>query len=327
MVTAMVIVGGATRLTGSGLSITQWKPLLGALPPLSDAAWIDVYHRYQATPQYQFVNHGMTLANFKPIFWWEWTHRLLGRAIGMAFALPFLILAAIRGLPRRLIPACCALFALGGLQGLVGWWMVKSGLEGRVLVAPERLAIHLGLALILLCALIWTSLEAWAGATTPGRRRRDGWRIASAALALGVYVQCLLGALVAGNKAGLLNSDWPLMRGRWIPIDYWHGGVVPTLLHGASAVQFNHRLVAYGLTIYTLSLAVAAMRSRIAGRRIQGLCLGLGAIVIVQVGLGVATLLSVVALPIALLHQLTAAALLSLAVSLAWASGRMEVVL
>lgn len=322
LVVAMIVVGGATRLTGSGLSITEWKPLLGAIPPLSDAAWIDVYHRYQATPQYHLVNRGMTLEQFKPIFWWEWSHRLLGRALGVVFALPLIALIATRRLPRRLVPACAVLFALGGLQGAVGWWMVKSGLEGRVLVAPERLATHLGLALILLGALIWTGLEAGAGEATEPQRRWDGWRVAAGLFAAGVYLQCLLGALIAGNQAGLLNADWPLMSGRLFPTDYWQGGLWSTLAHGAAAVQFNHRLLAYALTAFALSLVWAATRSKNEGSTIRRLCIIIGVAACVQVALGISTLLTVVALPIALLHQLTATALLSLAVSLAWRTWR-----
>ncbi len=322
LVVAMVVVGGATRLTGSGLSITQWKPLLGAIPPLSDAAWIDVYHRYQATPQYHLVNRGMTLEQFKPIFWWEWSHRLLGRALGVVFALPFIALIATRRLPRRLVPACSLLFALGGLQGAVGWWMVKSGLEGRVLVAPERLATHLGLALILLCALIWTGLEAWAGEATEPQRRRDGWRVAAGLFAAGVYLQCLLGALVAGNQAGLLNADWPLMSGRLFPADYGQGGLWSTFAHGAAAVQFNHRLLAYALTVFALGLVWAATRSEKVARALRNLCITIGMVACVQAVLGVSTLLTVVALPIAVLHQLTATVLLSFAVALAWRARR-----
>ena len=322
MVAAMVVVGGATRLTGSGLSITQWKPLIGALPPLSDAAWADVFRRYQATTQYAVVNHGMGLEQFKSIFWWEWSHRLLGRVVGLAFGLPLVIFILARRLPRRLIPACIVLFVLGGLQGLVGWWMVKSGLEGRVSVAPERLATHLGLALLLLCALVWTGLEALAGPAPTMRARRDGWWIAAGLFVVGVYLQSLLGALVAGNHAGLLNSDWPLMTGRAIPSDYWQDGLWATLAHGVAAVQFNHRLTAYVLTVFAFGLAWRAARSTGAGRGLRGLVFVVAGVVTLQVALGVATLFSVVALPQALLHQLTAAALLVLSVGLAWQARR-----
>src|SRR5258708_21429913 len=153
LVLAMVVVGGATRATGSGLSITQWTPVSGVIPPLSRAAWEQVFQLYRATPQYQLLNHGMTLAQFQTIYWWEWAHRLLGRLVGVFFAAPFFLLLALRLVPRWLVWRCVLLFALGALQGLVGWWMVKSGLEGRTSVAPERLAVHLGLALLLFAAL------------------------------------------------------------------------------------------------------------------------------------------------------------------------------
>ena len=165
MIFAMLVVGGATRLTGSGLSITEWKPVSGALPPLSDADWRKDFALYQATPQYREVNRGMTLAEFRTIFWWEWTHRLLGRLVGLVVAAPLLVLLAMRAIPARLIWRCALILVLGAVQGAVGWWMVESGLEARVSVAPERLAIHLGLALFLFCVTLWTALEAWSART------------------------------------------------------------------------------------------------------------------------------------------------------------------
>ncbi len=322
-VAALVVVGGATRLTGSGLSITQWQPLTGALPPMSAGSWADAFHRYQATTQYQLVNRGMTLAAFKSIFWWEWVHRLLARGVGILFAAPLAALLLARRLPRRLIWPCIALLALGGLQGLVGWWMVTSGLEGRVAVAPERLAMHLGLALALMCALIWTALEALAGPASPTRSRRGAWRLASDVFAAGVYLQCLLGALVAGNQAGLTNNDWPLMSGRLLPADYWWGSLWTTLAHGAAAVQFNHRLMAYGLLILALALAIGGWRSRSAPRTLRILGLATGGIAAMQGVLGVAVLISGVALPLAMLHQAVATVLLADATILAWRARRL----
>ena len=161
LIVAIVIVGGATRLTGSGLSITEWAPIKGVLPPLSQAAWQAEFARYQRIPQFIYVNKGMTLPAFQSIYWWEWSHRLLGRLIGVVFAVPLFIFLVTRTIPRRLIWRCVIILLLGGLQGLVGWWMVASGLEGRVTVAPERLATHLGLALVLFAACVWTGLEAW----------------------------------------------------------------------------------------------------------------------------------------------------------------------
>ena len=321
-VLAMVVVGGATRLTGSGLSITQWKPILGALPPLTDTAWNADFRLYQATPQYRLVNAGMSLAEFKSIFWWEWSHRLLGRLGGVVFAVPFLVFLALRAVPRRLVTPCIVLFGLGGLQGLVGWWMVKSGLEGRIAVAPERLATHLGLALILFAALAWVGLDAWSGRARSGGERRPGWRLASVVLAVGVFFQCLLGALVAGNKAGLIDNDWPLMAGAVVPGDYWHGSLWATLAHGASAVQFNHRFLAYALAVFGLSLAVAAVRSRRASLGVRVLALAVGVVVVFQASLGVATLMSGVPLALAMLHQAGAVVLLATAVALAWRARR-----
>jgi cytochrome c oxidase assembly protein subunit 15 len=321
LVLAMVVVGGATRLTGSGLSITEWKPVAGALPPLSARAWNHAFALYRAIPQYQLVNRGMSLEQFKSIFWWEWGHRLLGRLLGLAFAAPFVVLLVSRRLPRRLVARCVALFLLGGFQGLVGWWMVQSGLERRVSVAPERLATHLCLALLLFSALIWTGLEAWAGPRV-GRGRRDGWTRVSLIFLICVFCQCLLGALVAGNKAGLIDNDWPMMAGSIIPADYWRGGVWASLAHGASAVQFNHRVAAYAIVVFAVLIAASAILSRRAPAEVRRLGLAVGLVALVQVCLGVAVLLTLVSLPLALMHQVTAAILLATAVAFAWSTRR-----
>jgi cytochrome c oxidase assembly protein subunit 15 len=320
LVFAMIIVGGATRLTGSGLSITEWKPISGVLPPLSDQAWMAEFRNYQRIPQYQFVNRGMTLAAFKGIFWWEWAHRLLGRLVGVVFALPFVVFLVLRTLPRRLIWRCVVLFGLGGLQGFVGWWMVKSGLEGRVSVAPERLAAHLGLALILYCALIWTGWEAWSGSARPTFPSR--WRSMTAALAVGVYLQSLLGALVAGDRAGLVDNDWPLMNGALFPRDYRAGGVWRTLLHSQAAVQFNHRLGAYVLLAAAIGLAVTAARARHLAPMVRGLAVAMSGLVTLQAALGVATLMARAPLGLSALHQTGAAIVLAAAVTLAWRARR-----
>jgi cytochrome c oxidase assembly protein subunit 15 len=318
IVIGMVVVGGATRLTGSGLSITDWKPVSGALPPMSDAAWADLFRRYRAIPQYRIVNPDMTLAGFKTIFWWEWSHRLLGRLLGVVFAAPLVALLLTRRLPRRLAWPCVGLFVLGGLQGLVGWWMVASGLETRIYVAPERLAAHLGLALFLFVALILTGLEAGWGGQGRSASAPRGTRVVTVAFALGVYLQCLMGALVAGNHAGLANADWPLMSGRLIPDDYWQaGGLWTTLAHGLAAVQFNHRLLAYGLAAFAVALAVGSRR---APRLVRRLSLMVVVIVGAQVALGVGLLLFGVPLWAALAHQLTACGLLATATVLAWAT-------
>src|SRR5437899_1463517 len=206
LVVAMVLVGGVTRLTGSGLSITQWRPISGVLPPMSLADWQAEFARYRAIPQFRFVNPTMTLDQFRFIYWWEWSHRVLARLLGVVFLAPLAWFAIRRELPRRLWWQFGAIVVLVGLEPLVGWWMVASGLAERVYVAPERLMIHLGIAFALLGALIWTALDAWGG-----RARQtlpSPWGGRALALVGLVYFQILLGALVAGNQAGLVYNDW-----------------------------------------------------------------------------------------------------------------------
>ena len=322
LVLAMVIVGGATRLTGSGLSITEWKPVSGVIPPLSHEAWMAEFRNYQRIPQYQFINRGMSLAQFQGIFWWEWAHRLLGRLVGVVFGVPFVVFLALGRLPLRLIWRCVVLFALGGLQGLVGWWMVASGLEKLVYVAPERLAIHLGLALILYCALIWTGWEAWAGQGRPTRRSR--WKPVSLLFAALVYVQSLLGALVAGNKAGLVYNDWPLMNGDVFPRRYLTGDLGRSLLHSQAAVQFNHRIGGYLVFILGLVIAARVVRALYLPERFRGLAVVLGLLVVLQAGLGVATLMTQAPLALSIAHQTGAAILLAAAVTFAWRAQRLS---
>ena len=322
LVLAMVVVGGATRVTGSGLSITQWKPISGVVPPLGHAAWDSVFRLYRATPQYQLLNRGMTLAQFQTIYWWEWTHRLLGRLVGAAFAVPFFVLLVSGRLPRRLTWRCAALFALGGLQGAVGWWMVKSGLEARTSVAPERLAVHLGLAMLLFSAMVWTALEAWFGPKRGLRPQSVGWVLASVTFLSGVFLQCILGALVAGNHAGLVDADWPLMGGRLFPDGYWQENLWRTFAHSLPAAQFNHRVVAYSLLASGLVMMAVSWGRRPHGTPLRALTLVVATLLIGQVALGVAALIMTVPLGLAMLHQFTAAALLAAATVLAWKAQR-----
>ncbi len=327
LVLAMVVVGGATRLTGSGLSITQWRPIAGAIPPLDHADWARAFGLYRATPQYQLVNRAMTLEQFRFIFWWEWSHRFLGRLLGLVFLAPFLALLALRRVPRRLIWRCAGLFVLGGLQGLVGWLMVRSGLEDRTSVAPEALAAHLGTALILFVALVWTALEAVAGPSPKRALSSRRWAWASAVFAAAVYLQCVAGALVAGNRAGLVDADWPLMGGRLIPQGYWQSSPWRTLLGAPPAVQFNHRLLAYGLLAGAIGLAVAAVRSCALTAWTLRAAFAVAGLTVMQATLGVATLWTQVSLWVALAHQANAVLLLACAVSLAWLSRRPVTVL
>lgn len=325
LVFAMVVVGGVTRLTGSGLSITEWQPIMGAVPPLSHVEWMEAFDKYKAIPQYQLVNAGMSLAEFQGIFWWEWLHRLLGRLIGMVFALPFFFFLLCRlappmswlgrlGMPTRLISRCAVLLALGGLQGLIGWWMVSSGLSERVTVAPERLAVHLGLAFLIFVGLIWTGLEAWAG---PERSRSPGGWSRGAGFLLGlVMVQSLLGALVAGGHAGMVYTDWPLMNGQVLPPVDWGQGAL-AFLHDQALTQFNHRIVAYLLLAVVTLYVIQALRWRLA-EGMGASAIALAAAVWMQAILGVLTLIHAVPLTLGVLHQAGAAVVLGVATVNLW---------
>lgn len=316
LVLAMVVVGGSTRLTGSGLSITEWKPVTGAIPPLGESHWEAEFTRYRNIPQYQQINRGMTLAEFKGIYWWEWSHRLLGRLVGLVFFVPFVVFMIRREIPRRLMLRLGGLFVLGGLQGLVGWWMVASGLLNRVYVAPERLMIHLGLAFALLGALVWTALDAWAGGarqTLPSPWGRRGLWLTGL-----IFFQVLLGALVAGNHAGLIYNDWPLMNGSFFPADYAGPGFWATVAHSQGAVQLHHRLVAYLLTAVAIAFGVAAWRSSYLSRDAKLLALAVTAAVLLQALLGIVTLMAVVPIGLGVAHQVMAAATLCLAVAFSW---------
>ena len=243
MVFAMVVVGGITRLTESGLSITEWKPISGAIPPLTQADWTHAFDLYKQTPQYREVAGpaGMSLSGFKFIFFWEWVHRLLGRVLGLIFFLGVGWFALRRAIPRGFGWRLAALFILGGAQGAVGWFMVMSGLEGRTEVSPYRLSAHLLFALFLFGALIWTALDLRRLAKDPeaGPSRLTGW----GAIALGVlFVQLMLGAWVAGFRAGYVSNSWPDMNGHLVPegID-WSNGPTFALTHDPFLLHFMHR--------------------------------------------------------------------------------------
>jgi cytochrome c oxidase assembly protein subunit 15 len=321
LVFAMVVVGGATRLTHSGLSITQWKPISGVVPPLDLVHWRGVFARYQSTPEYQLVNRGMTLAQFKEIYWWEWSHRLLGRLVGAVTLVGFVLLVAMRRLPQRLIGRCALLPLLVAFQGLIGWWMVMSGLSVRTSVAPERLSIHLGSALLIFLLAVWTGLETLA---TPDRVRPSrGWTWAAGVILVMACGQALLGGLVAGDRAGLIYNDWPLMNGKWIaPID-WKGGILHAFLHDYALVQFDHRIGAYALFLAVWGYALQAYRSPMpeSGKLWAS---GLALAVTGQALLGIATLMSRVPLWLGALHQAGAVVVLALATINLWRMLRVE---
>lgn len=313
LIAILVLVGGATRLTESGLSIVEWKPVTGALPPLTEAQWTQAFDAYKTIPQYRALNAGMTLAAFQTIFWWEWSHRLLGRAIGVVYLLPFLWFLWRGGLSAELKRRLWLIFGLGALQGAVGWWMVASGLSERVEVSQYRLATHLVLALLIFAAVVWTLRRLTDGPSVAGSARL---KITSAALVALTFVQLYLGALVAGLRAGLVYNTWPDIDGSFIPSaarlwfeqPWWRN-----LFENTLTVQFEHRMTAYALLALAAFHAFDAVRSRAGTAAING-ALWLLVAVLLQAALGVLTLLNQVPIVLALMHQAVAIAVLTLAV-------------
>lgn len=303
---AMVLVGGATRLTESGLSITEWNLVTGTLPPLSDAAWQAEFERYRQTPQYEILNRGMSFADFRTIYWWEWAHRELGRFIGLFYIGGFLWFAVRRVVAGRMLAVLAAVGVLLGAQGAVGWIMVASGLEpGMTAVAPVRLMLHLTLACLFFAALVVLFVRL-------GGARREmasaGMRGVAWLLVLLAFAQIALGALVAGHDAGLSYNTWPLMDGRLVP----HGlGLLEpawlNLFDNITAIQFNHRIGAYALTAAMLAYAIGVRRGL---PPVRGRALLMSALVVAQLALGIFTLVHVVPIELALAHQALALILL-----------------
>jgi cytochrome c oxidase assembly protein subunit 15 len=287
LVTAMILVGGATRLTDSGLSITEWDFAKHFAPPLTDEDWIREFALYQRTTEYQVQNRGMSLSDFRTIYFWEWGHRFLGQCLGVVFALPYLAFLLTGRLKGRVLPVTVLGF-LGGLQGVVGWWMVTSGLYGRLDVSTVRLAVHLAMAFAILAFGFWLTLGAWAP-----KQRAGGGRGVATLLGL-AYLQIVLGALVAGADAGGAYGDWPTVGGEWFPSSY--GAYAPfwtNFTENLQAVQFHHRLVGYAVVAVTATLAW--------GREPEALAaLALAAM---QAALGIAAILLGAPLWISLLHQ------------------------
>ncbi|ADU14470.1 COX15/CtaA family protein [Asticcacaulis excentricus] len=322
MVVLIVMVGGATRLTGSGLSITEWKPIHGVVPPLNDAQWAEEFTKYQQIPQYKQVNANMSVEQFKFIFWWEWGHRLLGRLIGAAVLIPFIVFLFTQAIPQRLIWRCALLVGLVGVQGTIGWWMVHSGLANRIDVAPERLMTHLSLALVIMIFAIWTANEALHGQSR-GHGAPGGWVAAVAGLFGLTFLQSMLGALVAGNDAGLVYNDWPLMGGRIVPLVDYSKGLWHVFVHDQGMVQVLHRFNAYLLLIYATALVLWLWR-RCLDDGMRLIAAAFGVLVWCQAALGVATLWTNVHIAFGLLHQLGAVLLLILATLLLWKVARAD---
>jgi cytochrome c oxidase assembly protein subunit 15 len=307
IILAMVIIGGLTRITGSGLSITEWDPIMGAIPPLTDAQWADAFAKYQKIPQYILENRGMSLTDFQGIFWWEWAHRFLGRFLGVAFFVPFLWFAWKGAIRKSDWPRMFLLFVLGGLQGFIGWWMVQSGLETRVSVSQYRLAIHLGAALLLLIAILWIALEYLRDLKSPPKPAGRAINFVSL-----VYVQMLLGALVAGLHAGLIYNTWPDMDGRVFPEHpFFSAPWWINFFENPGLAQFDHRIGGYIVAGVAVWVFAGGMQFGGYAKKSAKLVAGITAF---QIGLGIFTLLLQAPEGLAALHQVTAAALLCAAV-------------
>ena len=299
MVMAMVVVGGATRLTESGLSITEWQPVHGVVPPLNLAEWEEEFAKYREIPQYEIVNKGMTLAEFKTIFWWEWAHRLLGRLIGVVFFVPLAFFWMTRRIRPHMKLPLVGLFMLGGVQGAVGWWMVTSGLTERTDVSQYRLAIHLTFACGILAYAVWLARDL---SPLPAHRAGRGLRLVALSMVGLMFLQIFLGGLVAGLNAGMTFNTWPLIDGEFIPSGLFiQQPAWRNLFENVATVQFDHRMVAYVLLFVALAHAFQARGTG----NVRSAAL-VATLIALQAAVGIATLLMVVPLHLALTHQLGA---------------------
>lgn len=306
MIFAMVVIGGITRLTESGLSITEWKPISGIIPPLSEAEWQAEFELYQRIPEYQQINRGMTLEEFKGIFWWEFIHRVWGRLIGVVFLVPFVWLLLRRDIRREMIPHMVALFLLGGLQGALGWYMVSSGLAERTDVSQYRLTAHLLLALAIFSYALWlalTLLRRGAISDAAAARLRPHLWLTALCLALTLT----FGGFVAGLNGGLVYNSFPLMGGQLIPGDVFQSPWSP--FEDPVTAQFIHRWLAIASVLLAIGLWLRRGASKISTSKPVGL---LAAMAVIQAGLGIATLLLIVPIPLAAAHQAGAVVLWTL---------------
>ncbi len=314
MIYAMVIVGGITRLTHSGLSIVRWDPIMGAIPPLSTAQWNHVFRLYQQTPEFRDVNSNMDLAQFKSIFWMEYAHRLLGRSIGLVFLLPFLYFLIRGQIEKQLVPKLVSMFILGGLQGVLGWYMVSSGLVHNPHVSQYRLTAHLSLAFVIYAYILWVALDLLGPTVSaPAPEFRRLRRLCYGVTAL-VFLQVIAGGFVAGLRAGFIYNTFPLMNGRWLPLGMFAlHPVWRNFFANMGTVQFDHRMIAYTLVVVISSFWFMARRTPLPRRPRIAIHLLL-AMLAIQVTLGITTLLLVVPVPLASAHQAGALMLFTIAI-------------
>jgi len=305
----MILLGGVTRLTDSGLSMVEWKPLMGIIPPLTQSDWQELFLKYQQFPEYQKINLGMTLDEFKPIFMYEYLHRILGRLIGLIFIVPFLYFYFTKRIAPGLTPRLVIMLILGGCQGLLGWYMVKSGLVDNPHVSQYRLTAHLGLAVLIYAFIVWTALDLISPKTTQPEKLS---RPANLLTGL-IFLMILSGGLVAGTKAGYAYPTWPLMGDSFFPAGlYDMHPVWLSAFENITTIQFNHRIFAYLITLLVVGFVVVALRSKISGKLRPALFCLLG-LLVVQVTLGISTLIFYVPIPVAAAHQGGAVALLTAA--------------
>ncbi len=301
----MILLGGVTRLTESGLSMVDWRPIMGIIPPLTEAQWLETFAAYQQYPEYQKINQGMDLAGFKQIFWFEYLHRVLGRLIGLMYFVPLVIFAMRRMITPQLMPTLVVLFFLGAAQGLLGWYMVKSGLVDRPSVSQYRLTAHLGVAVAIYALMMWLVFRVSAG-LSPSLRHIG---LPGGVLVVGVYILILSGGFMAGTDAGFAYPTWPLMGESFVPMGYYAEGWRATF-EGVATIHFNHRMLAYALALLVMFVSVRSLRHSSEPKVRRGAALMLLALGF-QVMLGIGTVLSQVAIPMAATHQVGAVLLLT----------------
>jgi cytochrome c oxidase assembly protein subunit 15 len=325
LIFAMVVLGGVTRLTRSGLSMVEWDPIMGVVPPLNHSQWEETFAKYKLTPEYQKMNLGMSLAEFKNIFWFEYAHRILGRLIGLVFLLPFLYFLFRKKIDKPLVPKMVTMFVLGGLQGLLGWYMVKSGLVNDPHVSPYRLTAHFAFAVVIYAYILWVALDLLAPARSAAVYEAQPLRRFGFAVTALVFLMMLSGGFVAGTKAGFAFNTFPLMNGHWIPPGlYALDPVWVNLFENIATVQFNHRLIAYLLILIIPVYWFYARRFSLTARTRLFFHL-LVAVLGIQVLLGIATLVQVVPVPLAAAHQAGALLLFTVALGINHALSRKSV--
>ena len=301
----MILLGGVTRLTESGLSMVDWRPIMGVIPPLSESQWLETFATYQQYPEYQKINQGMDLAGFKQIFWFEYLHRVLGRLIGLMYFVPLVIFALRKMIAPQLLPTLILLLIMGAAQGLLGWYMVKSGLVDRPSVSQYRLTAHLGVAVAIYALMTWLVLRVRTG-LQPALKEVNvaGW-----VLVLGVYTLILSGGFMAGTDAGFAYPTWPMMGETFVPMGYYAEGWQATF-EGVATIHFNHRMLAYAVALLVLLLGVQSFRASGDTRVRRGAGLMLLALSF-QLVLGIGTVLTQVSIPMAATHQVGAVLLLT----------------